>query len=203
MRPASRYLDRTANPDTATNFTLHYKPLAGQTVDANLRWSRNDIPVARRIRHGADPVHHVQFDGLRSPRRMDAANTPQGYPDFQGGNVFNGRNGDWTVTNVQTPAGVSFTDAHDIVVKNSTFTHMANAALAFGKGTKDSTVINNSFSNISGNGIDVGGIMKSDHADSAATMVQGITVANNVITKIGVEYHDNVGIFLGSPATSW
>lgn len=197
--PGEWYLDRTADPDAATNYTLHYKPLAGQTVDAGLQLV---LGTTHQLLVGAgtaeSPVHHVQFDGLTfSYDGWTQPNTPQGYPDFQGGNVLNGRNGDWTVTNVQTPAGVSFTEAHDIVVRNSTFTHMANAALAFGKGAKDSTVINNSFSDISGNGINVGGIMKSDHDDSAATMVQGITVANNVITKIGVEYHDNVGIFLG------
>ena len=192
-------LDRTADPAAAENYTLYYKPLPGQTVDGNLQLVLGTI---HQVVLGAgtveQPLHHVQFDGLTfSYDGWTLPSTPQGYPDFQAGNILNGRSGDWSVTNVQTPAGVTFTDAHDIVVKNSTFTHMANAALAFGTGTKNSTAIGNSFSDISGNSINVGGIMKSDHAASAATMVQGITVANNVITEIGVEYHDNVGIFLG------
>ncbi|MDH2393806.1 right-handed parallel beta-helix repeat-containing protein, partial [Streptomyces sp. HNM0663] len=147
------------------------------------------------------PLHNVQFDGLTfSYDNWVEPNSEGGYPDFQGGAIFRySPNGDdWDDRNYQTPAGVSFSLATNIVVKNSTFTHMANAGLAFGRGSQNNIIDHNTFTDISGNGINLGGILKADHHPTdPVNIVKNNVISNNTLTRVGAEYRDNPAIFVG------
>ena len=189
--PGEWYLDRSSN-------TLYYVPLAGQDINAVPVVLGNTVRLVEGAGTLNTPLHNVQFDGITFA--YDSWIEPSsalGYPDFQGGVVYRGA-GTWDDNNYMTPAGVDFTAATHIAVTNSTFTHMANAALALGAGSAYDRIDGNTFTDISGNGIDLGGITKADHHPSdPASIVKNNVISNNTLTKIGVEYRDNVGIFVG------
>ena len=148
----------------------------------------------------ATPLRNVRFEGITfSYDSWTEPNTPLGYPDFQGGVVFRGASGaSWPDKSHLTPAGVTFTHARGIVVTGCTFTHMANAGLAFGIGTHDNVIDHNTFTDLSGSGITVGGVTKAEHSETnSALRVTGNVVSNNTISKVGREYPDTVGIFVG------
>jgi hypothetical protein len=185
------YLDRGAN-------WMYYIPRAGENLaTAPVVAGRTEGLVAVSG-SAATPIHNVSFDGLTFAHdSWTLPNTAAGYPDFQGGAVYRG-SGDWWNNSTMTPAGVTFTVARDVTVKNNTFTHMANAALAFGAGSQRNTIDRNTFTDISGNGINVGGIDIADHHPTNPQLItRDNTVSRNTITKVGVEYGDNLGIFLG------
>lgn len=183
---------------------LYYIPLDGQDVNNADFVLGTTVKLLEAGGTLANPLHDVQLDGLTfSYDGWVEPNTTKGYPDFQGGAVYRGAVAPgtpepWSENNYQTPAGVTVSAAKNVVIKNSTFKHMANAALSVGPGTQDSAINGNTFTDISGNGINVGGITKADHHPAnPASIVKNVVVSNNAISKVGAEYQDNVGIFLG------
>lgn len=185
------YLDRAAD-------WMYYIPRAGENLSTAAVVAGRTEGLLTASGSSATPIHNLTFSGLTFS--YDSWNTPStasGYPDFQGGSVYRGT-GDWWNNSILTPAGVTFTVARDVTVKNSTFTHMANAGLAFGAGSQRNTIDSNTFTDISGNGLTVGGISIADHHPTDPGMItRDNTISRNTISKIGVEYEDNVGIFLG------
>ncbi len=185
------YLDRSTDK-------LYYIPLAGQDVNASTFVLGRTEKLLDASGTSTTPLHNLQLDGLTfSFDGWTDPNTAYGYPDFQGGTVYRGA-GTWDANNYQTPAGVSFSMARNIAVRNSTFTHIANAGLGFGTGSQFNLIDHNTFTDIGGNGIDLGGITKADHHPTdPASVVKDNTISNNTISKVGAEYYDNPAIFLG------
>lgn len=185
------YLDRSTN-------TLYYKPRAGEDMSTSEFVLGRTVGLVSGTGTGTTPLRNVVFNGLSfAYDGWTEPNTELGYPDFQGGVVYRGA-GSWFQNNHLTPAGVTFTDAHDVVVRNSTFEHMANAALAFGEGTQDCTIDHNVFDDISGNGINLGAVSVEDHHPTdPSAIVRDNVISNNLMTRVGAEYRDNVAIFVG------
>lgn len=185
------YLDTSAD-------TVFYIPRDGEAIDDSEFVLSRTTQLVRAGGTSDNPLRNVRFDGLTFAHdNWTDPSGPIGYPDAQGGVVYRGP-GAWEDNHFLTPAGVSFEAAHDIAVTNSTFTHMGNAALAFGAGSQDNLIDHNTFTDISGNGINVGGITKADHHPTdPASIVRGNTVSNNTVTKVGSEFRDNVAILLG------
>ncbi|WP_345762082.1 discoidin domain-containing protein [Diaminobutyricibacter sp. McL0608] len=189
--PGEWYLDRTAH-------TLYYMPRAGE----NLSTANVDFGGTPELVDGAGssatPLHNVTFDGITFEYdSWIGPNDGSGYADFQSGAIYHAP-GDWANANYETPAGVSFEYAAYVTVKNCTFSHMSNAAVSFGAGVKDSRIDSNAFSDIGGNGIDLGGITVADHTPTdAAAITRNDTVSNNTITTVGAAYYDNSAIAVG------
>lgn len=185
------YLDRSAN-------ALYYIPRPGESMTTSRFILGRTVGLLGAEGTSATPLRNVVFDGITfSYDGWVEPNSPLGYPDFQGGAVYRGP-GMWWENNYLTPAGVSFGYARDVTVRNCTFEHMANAALAFGAGSQDNVIDHNTITDASGNGINLGGITLADHHPSdPAAIVRDNVISNNLITRIGAEYLDNVAIFVG------
>jgi hypothetical protein len=195
--PGEWYLNRATDK-------LYYIPLAGQSVTGSTFVLGRTEKLVNASGTSTTPLHNVQFDGLAfSYDGWTDPNTAYGYPDFQAGAVYRGTPPPgtvepWSENNYKTPAGVSFSMAQNIVVRNSTFTHMANAGLGFGPGSQFNVIDHNTFSDIGGNGIDLGGITKADHHPTdPSSIVKYNVISNNEISKVGAQYLDNAAIFLG------
>lgn len=188
-----------------TDGYIYYKPRPGE----NMSTSTFVASELETLVNGAgtlnSPITNIQFDGI-----IFAYNTwlePSGndsYADFQSGVVYRNLGApyatyQWSTNQYKTPAGVTFKAAKNVVIKNSTFTHMGNAALNFEYGSQDNQIDFNTFTDISGNGINIGGIDPNvdHHPTDARVIVKNNMVSNNTITKIGAEYLGNVGIFVG------
>ncbi|WP_164743503.1 discoidin domain-containing protein [Microbacterium sulfonylureivorans] len=189
--PGEWYLDRGTD-------TLFYIPLPDEAPDESTFILGRSEQLIRAAGTSATPLHHVRFEGLTfSHDNWVEPSSATGYPDFQGGAVYRGP-GTWDDNNYLTPAGVDFRYVQDVVVQDNIFEHMSNAALAFGAGSQYNLIDGNEFRDISGNGINLGGITKADHHPTdPAAIVKNNTVSNNELTTVGAEYQDNPAIFVG------
>ena len=189
--PGEWYLDQSSN-------TIYYIPLPGQDPNAVPVVLGSTVGLVQGSGTESAPLHNVQFNGVTFAYDtwLDPS-TALGYPDFQAGVVYRGA-GTWDDNNYMTPAGVDFSAATHISITHSTFTHMGNAALALGTGSQSDVIDHNTFTDISGTGIDLGGITKADeHPSDPADIVKNNVISNNTVTDTGVEFPDTAGIFLG------
>lgn len=178
---------------------IYYKPRTGE----DLSTAEVIVPTLETLISGAgdsldSKIHNIELNGLTFKyNTWLRANSSSGYVSLQGGVMQNGTASWWD--QLKTPAAVNFSVASNILVKNCNFSKIGNTGLGFDFGSQNIDISNNSFSDISASGISVGGIDKNyDHIPTdARRIVKNIEIYNNTITKIGVEYPDNVGIFEG------
>jgi hypothetical protein len=102
-------------------------------------------------------------------------------------------------TIVGTPGNLKFEFAENIKFHKNRFLHMGAVALAFGEGSKNNTVTNNKFDDISSAALQIGGIMKDKGSSSLAENTYPVStdVSNNTITRTGRDYVDSAAIFVG------
>jgi hypothetical protein len=81
-----------------------------------------------------------------------------------------------------------------------TFTHLGAAGLDMDGGSQYDTITGNIFSDISGNGIQFGGV--STPNPSASQTDSNATITDNYVTNVNAEYQGGVGIFLGYVANT-
>jgi hypothetical protein len=137
----------------------------------------------------------VQFYGITfSYATWLAPNTDQGYAAGQAGFRYVSRTGS---SEQEKPlANVRFSGAKSIRFERNVFTHMGGVGLAFGHGGQDNTIIGNKFYDLSGGSIYLGDIDDHHPSDSRAVVKDNL-IKNNYITKVGAEYFDQPGIWVG------
>ena len=106
----------------------------------------------------------------------------------------------------QEPAAVQVSAASRISFTGNTFTNLGQSALGVGNdanatttgvglGTSDIDVVGNRFTENSGHGIAVGGVLPDAHHPSDPRMTnRDILIADNTINRVAVDYKDNSGI---------
>ncbi|MBD8518067.1 right-handed parallel beta-helix repeat-containing protein [Plantibacter sp. CFBP 8804] len=106
----------------------------------------------------------------------------------------------------QEPAAVQVSAASQVAFVKNTFTALGQTGLGIGMdanahatgvglGTSNITVSANTFTQLAGSGVVVGGIREDAHHPSDPKMiVRDILIQNNTVTKIGQDYKDNSGI---------
>lgn len=106
----------------------------------------------------------------------------------------------------QEPAAVQVSAASRISFTGNTFTNLGQSALGIGNdanatitgvglGAADIDVVGNRFTENSGHGIAVGGVLPDAHHPSDPRMTnKNILIANNTINRVAVDYKDNSGI---------
>ncbi|WP_145926680.1 ricin-type beta-trefoil lectin domain protein [Amycolatopsis orientalis] len=116
--------------------------------------------------------------------------------------LFEGARNNWG----QMPAAVQVSAATGITFTNNTFRHLGQVGLGIGNdananqsgvglGASNITVTQNSFTNLSGGGIVVGGVRPDAHHPSQPAMVtKDITIKNNLVTDVAKDYKDMAGI---------
>jgi hypothetical protein len=180
------YLDRSGG-------YIYYIPRSGE----NMSTAQVVAPVVEKLIDGSgtsitEPLHNITFSGITfeyGTWLQPSGN--QGYADNQSGILW---------INAAAPAktlgNISFQYSHNITLTNSTFTHLGGAAIDFGNGAQNNTISNNTITDISSNGIQLGEI--TDFATTNANqMTSGNTIQHNVIYKVGQVYADAAGIWVG------
>jgi hypothetical protein len=196
-RPGEWYLDRARH-------TVYYKPRAGE----DLRHADVEMPAVEKL-IDANGLHDVAFRGLQfSYATWLTPSGPEGFSEIQAGYTITGPTGyatqglcqfiaggtcpyaSWT----KEPGNVAVTGQR-VEFSGDLFAHLGAAGLEFGTGTKDSSVRGSVFSDISGNGIEVGGVDQPE-ADEAHT-TSGNTIADDHLYGLPREYHGGVAIING------
>ena len=174
---------------------LYYKPRAGE----NMSTAKVVAPTLETLIEGTgtldDPIHDVHFYGITfSYATWLAPETEQGYAAGQAGFRYVSHRG--SSKQEKPPANVRFGAAKSIRFERNVFSHMGGVGLAFERGSQDNIVIGNKFYDLSGGGVYLGNIDDHHPSDDRA-IVKDNLVENNYITKVGAEYFDHPGIWVG------
>jgi glycosyl hydrolase family 141 len=197
-QPGEWYLDRPAA-------RVYYIPRSGETMSS----ARVEAPVLQQLVTGTS-VQHVVFNGLQfSYATWLTPSSDTGFSEIQAGYTITGATGykteglctfapggtcpygAWT----KEPANVSLSYARNVQFTNDGFVHLGAAGLDLGNGSANDLVKGNVFTDISGNGIELGGVDKP--LATGADRTSGNTIADNHIFAAAVEYHGGIGILVG------
>lgn len=201
--PGQFYLDRTSH-------TLYYVPRTGEvmkTVDV-------EMPVLETLIEGdgtaADPVHNIVFSGIQfSYATWLGPSSPEGFSEIQANYQVTGPDGysrqalchlvpggtcpfgAWT----QAPGNLAFRFAHNVKFENDNFIHLGAAGLTLGDGAQNDVVQGCIFTDISGNGVRLGGV------DMPLAPIAEFTsddrIENNLFRNVGAEYRGGIPIVVG------
>ena len=196
-QPGEWYLDRARH-------TVYYKPRAGE----DLRHADVEMPAVEKL-IDANGLHDVAFRGLQlSYATWLTPSSPEGFSEIQAGYTITGKTGyatqglcqfvaggtcpygSWT----KEPGNVSVTGQR-VEFSDDVFAHLGAAGLEFGTGTKDSAVRGSVFTDISGNGVEIGGVDQPQTGDAGTT--RGNTVEDDHLYGLPREYHGGVAIING------
>ncbi|MEV6009331.1 fibronectin type III domain-containing protein [Streptomyces sp. NPDC051976] len=202
--PGEWYLDRAAH-------TVYYQPRKGE----DLRTADVEAPVLQKLVDGrgtaAAPVHDLAFRGLRfSYATWLTPSSPEGFSEIQAGYTISGSTGyateglcgfisggtcpfgAWT----KEPGNVSVGYGHDLDFTDDVFTHLGAAGLDLGDGTQNAAVRGSVFTDISGNGLEIGGVDKALPTDDA-DVTRGVQVTDNHLYGLPREFTGGVAIVNG------
>jgi hypothetical protein len=201
--PGEWYFDRPAR-------TIYYVPRAGENLNtADVEAARLETLVSLEGT-AAQPVHNIIFSGMQfSYATYLQPSGPEGFSEIQANYTLTGPDawatqglcklvpsgrcpyGAWT----KMPANVTLRYAHEVQFRNDAFLHLGAAGLDLGDGAVSNSVEGCAFTDISGNGVELGAVDKPDA--TGADITRDNRIRNNHIWNIGAEYHDGIGIVVG------
>jgi hypothetical protein len=192
-QPGEWYLDEAAGD-------LFYQPRPGE----NLATATAVVPVLEALvdaRGTPDrPIHDVTFRGITfafatwlRPSGPEGSATWQACYDVTGANNIQ----PGFDAMARMPSAVTLSAAHDFVIEKSAFSHVGAAALSIENGSSGNSVSANRFEDLSGCGVQLGDLSIWAAATPQSQRTADNVIQNNVITKVGAEYHGAVGIFVG------
>ncbi|MFG2786416.1 fibronectin type III domain-containing protein [Streptomyces sp. NPDC048419] len=197
-QPGEWYLDRSAH-------RVYYLPRKGEDLD------RADVEAAAAEklvdgRGTADaPVHDIAFRGVRfSYATWLTPNSAEGFSEIQAGYTITGDKG-WATQGLcqyveggtcpfaswtKMPGNLTFAHAQRIEFADDVFAHLGASGLELGAGSKDASVRGSIFTDISGNGLEIGGV-------DGRTPASGVQVTDNHLYGLPREYHGGVAVLNG------
>lgn len=186
-KPGQWYLDRKES-------CVYYIPRAGEDAGT----MKAELPVLETVLdvRGSDfkhRIHDLAFEGITFKHATWLLPSgDQGYADNQAGVV-------WVnvpPVSCKTPGGVSVQYGQGIDFRGNVVSQMGGAGVDFGHGPQRCSIIGNCIHDISGNGIFLGEV--EDHACTVPEeWCDGNRIENNLVTDVGVEFEDQVGICTG------
>lgn len=197
-QPGEWYLDKSAR-------TVYYLPRKGE----NLARADVEAAAAEKLVDGRGtsdaPVHDIAFRGIRfSYATWLTPSQPEGFSEIQAGYTITGDRG-WATQGLcqyveggtcpfaswtKMPGNVSFAYGQRIQFADDVFAHLGASGLDLGTGSKDSSVSGSVFTDISGNGLEIGGV-------DGQTPASGVQVTDNHLYALPREYHGAVAILNG------
>ncbi|MGK2878220.1 MAG: right-handed parallel beta-helix repeat-containing protein [Solirubrobacterales bacterium] len=191
------YLDKTEG-------WLYYIPRVGE----ELATADVEVPVVEALISGRGsvtaPISNINFRGISFEYGTWLnPSGPNGYAADQSGFHLNGGG---HVANVighdpntaRTPGNVRFTLARRINFTGNDFRRLGGVGLDFATGSQNISIIGNRFEDISAAGVQLGGVDTIDHHPTVASQkTKDNKISNNLITRIGLEFQDAPGIFIG------
>lgn len=201
--PGQWYFDRGAS-------TIYYVPRAGE----DLAKADVEVPVLESLVEikgtASHPIHDVTFSGIQfSYATWLGPSTDTGFSEIQANYQVTGKDGyakqglcklvpggecpyaNWT----KTPGNISVAFDRHIQFLNDVFTHLGAAGLDFASGSQQNVIEGSIFTDISGNGLQLGGV------EAPLAPITDFTsdnrIANNLFRNIGAEYRGGIGIVVG------
>jgi Right handed beta helix region/Fibronectin type III domain/Kelch motif len=205
-QPGQFYLDQHRH-------LLYYIPRPGEDMN------RADVEAAALqtlVSGSGSPratIHNIAFSNLQfSYATWLQPNTPNGFSEIQANYTITGKGayatqglchvtrhgtcpyGAWT----KEPGNIQFSYDRNISFLNDRFVHLGAAALNLDNGSQDDTIASSVFTDVSGNGIEIGNVNTPEARGAGQT--RGIDVSDNHLYGLPVEYHGGVAILVGYAA---
>jgi hypothetical protein len=201
--PGEWYFDRNARE-------IYYVPRPGE----DMRTADVEVPVLGSLVLGAEtaaaPIHDVTFDGVEfAYATWLGPSTSDGFSEIQANYQVTGSDGyakqglcdlvpngacpygAWT----KIPGSVSMPFSHHTQFLRDAFVHLGAAGLDLGDGAQKDVVEGCVFTDISGNGLQLGGVDQPLPPDAEITSDDRIE--NNLFRNIGAEYRGGIAIVVG------
>ncbi len=144
------------------------------------------------------PAHDIAFEGITFSYATWQLPTTAGYIDNQAGVLWNTSGP--SPTPIRIPAAVQVHRGQNVSFRGDTFAHLGGTGVDLADGTQGSSVVGCTVQDTSGGGISVGEV-DNPFQTEAALMTSNDVVAENVISFVGQDYHDAVGIWVGYSRT--
>ncbi|HKR28089.1 MAG TPA: right-handed parallel beta-helix repeat-containing protein, partial [Acidobacteriaceae bacterium] len=197
------YFDRPAH-------TLYYVPRPGE----DLKSADVEMPVLETLVEGsgtaAQPLDNVTFSGIEfAYATWLGPSSNEGFSEIQANYQVTGPDGysrqalchlvpdgtcpyaAWT----QEPGNITLSYAHHVQFIDDEFVHLGAAGLTLGDGAQDDIVERCIFTDISGNGVQLGGV------DLPLAPIDQFTarnrIRNNLFRFVGAEYRGGIPIVIG------
>ena len=175
----------------AASNEVFYKPRA--EVDASTIFAVAP-KLLQLIRFEGTPnslVKNIQFIGIVFEYSTWLEPSEEGFATSQADNIVKGSKGRHRI-----PGAIHIQDAQNIRFEGNVFRNLGATAVVLWSGVRDSAFEGNSFQNVSASGISIGMDLEKHPPDSSQVCRNNL-IKNNVITKVGRDYHSSVGIFAG------
>jgi hypothetical protein len=138
------------------------------------------------------PVHDIAFDGITFTGTTWTQPDTTGYIDNQAGVLW----APGTTTPQLIPAALQVHRGQRITFADDTVEHLGGAGIDLADGTQNSTISGGQITDLSAGGVLLGEV-DDYYLTDPALMTNGDTVTQDVITHVGQDYHDAVGIWAG------
>jgi hypothetical protein len=176
--------------DNATG-TMYYKPRAGENM-ATARAIAGDIETVVSVKSAAN----LKFSGLTvAYNTWNFPSSDVGYVGLQQGEH------PWTTWDGDLPeerfipGSVSVLTGKNLSFEHMTFANLAGVGIAFDDGSQNISVTGSRFEALGNNAINIGDALH-NHPEPAEED-RGYIIANNYITRIGLDYPNSAGIWGG------
>jgi hypothetical protein len=100
---------------------------------------------------------------------------------------------------VPMPSAVEVHAGRQVCFQDDTFTELGTAAVSFDGGTQHSSIVGSSFSDVGGNGIQIGTVASPNQSDTNLIDSNDL-VKGNLINNVADDYHGGVGVWAGYTA---
>ena len=207
-QPGQFYLDQTAH-------RIYYIPRPGEDMDT----ADVEAPDMQTLVQGSGsanaPIHNITFSNLQfSYATWMQPSTPAGFSEIQANFTLTGSRaystqglchlvphgtcpyGDWT----KEPGSVQFSYDQNLMFQNDSFVHLGAAGLNLDDGSQHDMVEGSVFTDISGNGLEIGNVDMPNATGSSQAL--GMQVIDNHLYGLPVEYHGGDAIMVGYAADS-
>ncbi|MEE1839191.1 right-handed parallel beta-helix repeat-containing protein [Streptomyces sp. JV190] len=176
--------------------TVTYLPRKGE----DMRHARAVTPHTEQLLV-VDGAHDITVSGIGfAYAAYRQPGTDEGYAGMQAGLTLTGATGPVDHAGrfyTKPSAAVTVRGGQRVSIENARFGRLGGAGAILEAGTKDSSVIRSTFTDLSSGAVYVG---DTEPMPSTALAGERNTVAYNTITRSGVEYTDSVGIWAGYEA---
>ncbi|MFO0774283.1 MAG: right-handed parallel beta-helix repeat-containing protein [Nitrospiraceae bacterium] len=174
---------------------VYYRPREGKDLDRAVVIA----PVLERlvsiVGTPDDPVHDFRIHGVSFAYAGWNGPSDEGFATGQADALYSFHQGR-EAREDRVPAALFVAHAHDLVLEGNGFANMGGTAVTLHAGVTDTLLVGNEIHDVSGSGIVVDGVLEARLPD-ARLACERITIANNRIERIGLDYRSSIGIFAG------
>jgi Right handed beta helix region len=175
----------------AASNEVFYKPRAEEDASTIFAVAPKLIQLIRLQGTPDAPVKNIHFRGIVFEHSTWLEPSEEGFATGQADNIYKGSKRDYRI-----PGAIHVQNAENIRFEGNVFRNLGATAVVLWSGVRDSAFVGNTFENISASGISIGMDLEAHPPDSSHVCRRNL-IKNNLITKVGRDYHSSVGIFAG------